>query len=465
MKRHIVILILLAAALVLSCKKQEEKFAAANAEVQGFSLDEAPRSAEPPPPPAFEAKAAAPAPAAPPAEPAMAASAEGIGELGGGGRGRSGHAKGSGAELAVPTMDGSPRKPARRIMAEDRIHTIEDPPAQNLPRSGQLTAGAWVDNANWDFWTGLMGKGYESHLRQWDFDISNRFVVAVKHSGNPARNVPVALIDAQGNKLWSAMTNGQGNAYLFGPRVGAGPYEVKVANLPGTRATPGQPVNVDLSQQEPPRVADSIEVMFVVDTTGSMGDELAYIQSELADVATQVRERTRNEFELRIGTAVYRDHHEQYLVQTGPFTTNVQDSVAFLNKQSAGGGGDFPEAVDEALEEVIDKSQWNPAARARLLFLVLDAPPHQDAEGKARLKKAMSNAARQGIQVIPVVGSGIDKNTEFLMRTMAIVTQGTYVFLTSHSGIGGAHIEPTTGDYEVEKLNALIVRLIAEAAS
>lgn len=446
MKRRNSIPILLAAVFVLGCDKKEEAPQMEATPVVQYAI-------------ADKASAAGPAEAVPEAPPAAEAPAE---ALGGSGRGSSGYAKGGGEEGSSAKRE-SARRPARSIVPDDR--PAPEPPQQNLPRSGQLTAGAWSDNANWDFWTELMGKGFESHVRGWTFDLSNRFVVSVKHGGNPARNVPVVLTDVQGNPTWSAMTNGQGNAYLFAPRTAAGPYEVKVGGLAPTRVDADRQLDVDLSQEAAPRVADSIEVMFVVDTTGSMGDELAYIQSELTDVAQQVRERTRNEFKLRIGTAVYRDHQDEYLVQTGPFTTNVQDSVAFLSRQSAHGGGDFPEAVDEALEEVVEKLQWNSQARARLLFLVLDAPPHQDAEGKERLRKTMSNAAKQGIQVIPVVGSGIDKNTEFLMRTLAIVTQGTYVFLTSHSGIGGAHIEPTTGDYEVEKLNALIVRLIAEAAS
>ena len=46
------------------------------------------------------------------------------------------------------------------------------------------------------------------------------------------------------------------------------------------------------------------------------------------------------------------------------------------------------------------------------------------------------------------------------MRYMAIATNGTYVFITNHSGIGNNHIEPSIGEYEIEYLNQLIVRLI-----
>jgi hypothetical protein len=67
-----------------------------------------------------------------------------------------------------------------------------------------------------------------------------------------------------------------------------------------------------------------------------------------------------------------------------------------------------------------------------------------------------------GVRIIPIASSGIDKVTEFLLRSLSMATGGTYVFLTDHSGVGDAHIEPTIGPYEVELLNELIIRVINE---
>ena len=67
-----------------------------------------------------------------------------------------------------------------------------------------------------------------------------------------------------------------------------------------------------------------------------------------------------------------------------------------------------------------------------------------------------------GVRIIPVASSGINKETEFLLRSMSISTGGRYVFLTDDSGIGGGHIEPTVGDYDVEKLNDLMVKVATE---
>ena len=72
-------------------------------------------------------------------------------------------------------------------------------------------------------------------------------------------------------------------------------------------------------------------------------------------------------------------------------------------------------------------------------------------------------AAGKGIRIVPLAASGVDKELEFLLRLTAIATGGTYTFLTNDSGIGGDHIEPTIGEYQVEILNDLLVRVISAA--
>jgi hypothetical protein len=189
-----------------------------------------------------------------------------------------------------------------------------------------------------------------------------------------------------------------------------------------------------------------------------MGDEISYLQAELMDVVQRVKD-SLPAADLQLGSVFYRDQTDAYLTRTQPLTTHFDQVLAFIKAQSAGGGGDYPEAVDDALATAIDSLQWRTAASTRLLFLVLDAPPHAAESNIKRLQVAITKAAAQGIQIIPVGCSGIDKSTEYLMRTMALATGGTYTFVTDHSGIGDAHIEPSTDAYTVEMLNDVIVRL------
>lgn len=76
--------------------------------------------------------------------------------------------------------------------------------------------------------------------------------------------------------------------------------------------------------------------------------------------------------------------------------------------------------------------------------------------------KHVGEAAEKGIRIVPVAASGVDKSCEYLLRSMALKTGGTYTFLTNDSGIGYDHIEPTIGSYDVEKLNDMMVRIVGE---
>ena len=115
-----------------------------------------------------------------------------------------------------------------------------------------------------------------------------------------------------------------------------------------------------------------------------------------------------------------------------------------------------------ALKTTWTELQWSGAARTRIAFLLLDAPPHYDDQIIADIHHSVREFASRGIKVIPIAASGIDKPTEFLLRYLAMATNGTYVFLTDDSGVGLPHLTPSVGEYQVEHLNDLLVRLIGK---
>jgi len=206
---------------------------------------------------------------------------------------------------------------------------------------------------------------------------------------------------------------------------------------------------------------ERVELSFIVDATGSMSDELEFLKSDLADVIQRV-ENDNPALKIYTSSVFYRDEGDDYLTRKSEFSDNVNTTVDFIGNQSAGGGGDFPEAVHSAMKVGIEELEWASEAKTRIAFLLLDAPPHHESLVISDLQNSIIAAAQKGIKVIPITASGIDKETEFLMRFFSITTNGTYVFITDHSGIGNDHLEPTVGEYEVEFLNDLMVRLIKE---
>ena len=214
-------------------------------------------------------------------------------------------------------------------------------------------------------------------------------------------------------------------------------------------------VRADVRPRSPRRALD---LGFLVDATGSMGDEMAFLQSELKDIVRRVRS-VEPDLDIRMSVVFYRDRGDAFITKWLPFTRSADDAVSFISGTTADGGGDYPEDMNSGLEAMM-RQHWSRDAVPQMLFLLADAPPQQYAGQDYTYHEAIQDAAANGIAIYPVAASGVDKPTEFLFRAMAVMTGGKYVFLTDDSGVGNSHEEPDITGYKVEKLNDLMVREI-----
>ena len=273
----------------------------------------------------------------------------------------------------------------------------------------------------------------------------------------------IVLADNSG-KVYTGRTNKQGELFVIpGIFKKAGYNQLSYSinyngNLVATGTLNAAQKVINVSTTALMANYNVVDLMFIVDATGSMGDELEFLKNELLNVLQRAADTLPGK-NFRYASVFYRDKGDEYITKPLPFTSNRSSIQSFVRDQKADNGGDWPEAVDAALEEAM-KQSWSTNARARLAFLILDAPPHEDKENLNKLREQVKLAAEKGVLLIPISASGIDKETEFLLRYMALATNGTYTFITNHSGIGGDHITATVGDYKVEFLNNLMVRLI-----
>lgn len=347
------------------------------------------------------------------------------------------------------------------------MHSKESKGSQGgiQPQGGLVTAGEWNDLDNWDFYQKtLMKEPFKGFPDDWQMYTNHRIAVAITAKNKPAANATVTLF-RNDTPIWTAKTDNLGRAELW---VGAFQKEkelnttllrLKVNEQWVSTATISESqVNRIALDEALPSPTNLVQIAFMVDATGSMGDELEFLKMDLKKVITEVQ-KTNNQLKISTATVFYRDEGDEYVVKHSPFTEDINQTTEFISQQRADGGGDFPEAVDKALVQ-LNQLQWQPEARTRIAFLVLDAPPHNKPAVINSIQYSVKTAAASGIKLIPVVASGIDKTTEFLMRFIAMYTNGTYVFITDHSGIGNKHLEPSVGEYQVEKLSDLMVRLI-----
>lgn len=331
-----------------------------------------------------------------------------------------------------------------------------------------LTAGEWNDNGNWPFFMNLVNSGTVG-FPVFGLDPANRVKATVTdEAGNPVRNQEVELIGADGGVLWRGVSGKDGNAYLF-YRDGQAPEKVRAGGVEQYLAVPvddpaGQqgetwtPVigDASLTVASTPAPAAGLQVMFIVDTTGSMADEIAYLQKDFAAIAGDVGSDG-----VEYSVNFYRDEGDEYVTKCNGFTNDVAEVQALLNREYADGGGDTPEAVAQVLAETITgNGAWRDDCN-KVAFLIFDAPPHDGTD--AAIEAAVSSAAERGIRLVPVVASNADRATELFGRALAIMTDGTYVFLTDDSGVGDSHLEPIIGDYTVELLHDVIVRIIQDS--
>lgn len=335
-------------------------------------------------------------------------------------------------------------------------------------QAGLITAGEWNDLLNWFFWKNLLiEQDYLQMSSYWDFHTNNRLSFLVLNSNTPVINAKVEILRNE-SVLWTAKTDNHGYAELW---VGMFQREesIDLSNLTIK-------VNDVIQSQELVLIENGVneininsntdnlnrvEISFIVDATGSMGDELEFLKEDLKSVIDRVKNDDAN-LDISTSTVFYRDEGDDYVTRKSEFTGDLNKTIDFINQQSANGGGDFPEAVHSALNVGINELQWSDNAKTRIAFLLLDAPPHYETDIVNNIHDIIRDASQKGIKIIPITASGIDKETEFLMRFMAILTNGTYVFITNDSGIGNDHLVPSVGQYEVEYLNDLMVRLIKE---
>jgi hypothetical protein len=340
--------------------------------------------------------------------------------------------------------------------------------------AGKLTAGEINDFSKWKMWKDIEENQLKRNQDLWKFYPSvGRYTVQVTgEDGQPVIDCPVTLMNPFGGMEWNARTDNTGKAELwlslFNPDTKKSENYTIVAFYKGKQYKKEKAssfydgVNV-IKVPASCEVSNKVDVAFVVDATGSMQDEINYLKTDLNDIIGKVKNK-HPELEITMAGMFYRCPGNSFVTKKSDFSTDISKTVSFIQQQNADEGGD--EAVETAMDEAVNQLSWDKEARTRIIFLVLDEPPGSSPEILSKLQRAIQQAAEKGIRIVPVVCSGEgydkDKNLEYLMRCFAMATNGTYVFLTDHSGIGNAHTAPTTDKYNVELLNELMVRLFEQ---
>jgi hypothetical protein len=333
------------------------------------------------------------------------------------------------------------------------------------PQSGLLTAGSFDDNLFPDAFRRFATKmGQDSAISGLTGKLfGRRLIVTVKgKDGQPLGNARVRIIGNDGNGSIELTTRSDGRVVFVASWDNVdGDLSVTVTPPDGsaaiTKTVDRETSRVEVAVPTAAPLPKNLDLVLVLDCTGSMGDELAYLKSEFKAIASTIANKFPN-VNQRYGLVVYRDRGDEYVSRHFDFTSSVDEFRKNLGAQSAAGGGDQPEAMEVGLEDAV-RLQWRTADAARVMFLVADAPPHAKDIGTAM--RHVDALRKKGVAIYPLACSGYDPPTELVMRSSAMLTGGQFLFLTDDSGVGEAHGEPHIPFYHVERQGPLMVRMIS----
>ena len=200
------------------------------------------------------------------------------------------------------------------------------------------------------------------------------------------------------------------------------------------------PVNPVSNQQSLVNQHPQIKVVFVLDTTGSMGGLIAAAKEKIWSIPGSMAS-AQNAPEIKMGLVAYRDRGDDYATQTIALSADLDSMYAKLMDFQAAGGGDGPESVNQALDDAVNKMPWSQNPNTyKVIFLVGDAPPHMDYQDDVKYPVTLALAKQKGI-IVNAIQCGQDGNTTADWQQVASLGLGSY-FQVGQSGNAVAIASP-----------------------
>ena len=204
------------------------------------------------------------------------------------------------------------------------------------------------------------------------------------------------------------------------------------------------PVNNHVTSNRP-----KVDVVFVLDTTGSMSGLIQTAKEKIWSIATTMASAQPTP-EIRIGLVAYRDRGDRYVTKLVDLSADLDSVYAKLMDFQADGGGDTPESVNKALYDAVHGMSWSQVDQAyQVIFLVGDAPPHMD-YNEVRYPAIVADALEKGI-VINTIQCGGMSTTVAPWTQIASLGHGNFFQVDQ---AGGAVAFTTPYDHKIAELSA-----------
>jgi Mg-chelatase subunit ChlD len=193
-----------------------------------------------------------------------------------------------------------------------------------------------------------------------------------------------------------------------------------------------------------------VDVVFVLDTTGSMSGLIQTAKEKIWSIATTMASAQPSP-DIRIGLVAYRDRGDAYVTRIVDLSSDLDSVYATLMDFQADGGGDGPESVNAALYDAVHKMSWSQRDQAyQVIFLIGDAPPHMDYQDDVKYPAILASAAENGI-IVNTIQCGNMPTTVTPWTQIASLGNGSF-FQVDQAGSAVAYTTPF--DDEIAALSA-----------
>jgi Mg-chelatase subunit ChlD len=200
---------------------------------------------------------------------------------------------------------------------------------------------------------------------------------------------------------------------------------------------------------EPAKAKPQIEVCFVLDTTGSMSGLIEGAKQKIWSIANEMISAKPTP-EIRLGIVAYRDRRDEYITKVFDLTSDIDAVYANLQQLRAGGGGDMPESVNQALHEAVTKLSWSEDRKVlKIIFLVGDSPPHMDYSDDVKYPDVCQSAMKRDL-IINTVQCGNNVETTAIWKKISELSEGHFVAIAQSGGMAAI---ATPMDRELADLN------------
>ena len=179
----------------------------------------------------------------------------------------------------------------------------------------------------------------------------------------------------------------------------------------------------------------NIELVFVVDTTGSMGGLIQGAKTKIWNIVNDVMQHQKKGTKVKIGLVAYRDRGDAYVTKVTGLSEDLDKVYATLMDFQAQGGGDEPEDVRQALWNGANSIQWSKTSSnlSKIIFLVGDARPHTDYKDFPTTVETAKQAKKDGV-IINTIQCGSLRETDKYWREIAQYAGGEYFSIAQDGG-------------------------------